>query len=120
METYALKPKEVECYSYDGGTDVIMRQNIHQVEQYSGGGSDGSESTPQLIWECEEKQFRVPGTLTVTEICADIDTWWRYVPPISEAQKTDTQRIDELEKKNSQLQAQIDALIEGRTSNGRV
>lgn len=77
MENYALKPKEVECFTYGGGTDVIMRQNIRQVEQHNG-SPEGSEEAPQTVWECEEWQFRQPGILTAEEVKADWNHYWGY------------------------------------------
>ena len=80
MENYALKPKEVECFSYGGCTDVIMRQYIRQVEQQNG-SPEGSGEASQMIWECEEWQFRQPGILTPEEVKADWNRYWGYTPP---------------------------------------
>ena len=113
-EHYTQCPAECAVYPHSGGTDVILRKNIHLVERPVE-GHGGEESSPPT-WECEELQYRYPGMLTLEEIQADPDKWWAYMPPKPEQPKTDTQRIEDLEKKNRQLQEQIDALVEGRTS----
>ena len=78
-EFYNIKPKEAECFAHGGGTDVIMRQNIRQVEQHSG-SPEGSEEAPQTVWECEEWQFRQSGILTPDEVKADWKRYWGYTP----------------------------------------
>ena len=79
MEKYTLKPKDVECYTYDGITDVIMRQTIRQVEQRND-SPEGSDEAPQKVWECEEWQFRQSGILAPDEVKADWNRYWGYTP----------------------------------------
>ena len=93
MENYARKPKDVECFTYDGGTDVIMRQNIHQVKQPAGSGPDGSEGSQQLTWECEEWQFRYPGTITPEEIKADWSRFWGFTPAKPDEGKAENEYV---------------------------
>ena len=113
VENYAQRPAEASVFYHSEGTDVILRRNIKLVDRPAEGPSGSSD---QPTWECEERQYRYPGKLTLQEVQADPDKWWAYMPPDPVKPKTDTQRIEDLEKQNKQLQEQIDALVEGRTS----
>lgn len=70
-ESYAVKPDAVEIYRVGSSTDVILRKNITEVTKTDG-------DTTYTAWECDEVQFRYPGTLTKAEVEADFDTWWEY------------------------------------------
>lgn len=72
-ESYAVEPQAVEIYHVGSSTDVILRQNIAQVTKADG-------DTEYTAYECDEVQFRYPGTLTQAEVEADFDTWWEYDP----------------------------------------
>ncbi len=77
MENYPRKPAEVETHYHGGGTDVILRRNIRQVELQE----QGTEPKVFQTWECDEWQFRYAGNLTAEEIQADPGKWWGYTPP---------------------------------------
>ena len=75
MEQYVKQPAEVEVFDLGGQTDIILRRDIQQAEQpLEDGGT-------QVIWTCEERQYRVPGRYTAGQVQADFDAWWDYTPP---------------------------------------
>lgn len=112
MSVYALKPLEIETHYHSKHTDVILRKNIRQVEQTPDEHGD-IFSAPQLVWECEEKQFRYPGNLSVQDIEAEPEKWWSYIPKkINNIIKTPEQRLHAIEIENIELKKEIEALKE--------
>lgn len=96
MEHYTLKPCAVQVFPVDGGTDVILRRNIMETS-----AEDGS-----AVWECEERQFRYKGVISVEEIESDFETWWHY--NASAAGQTVEARIADLEEA-------LNMILEGAT-----
>lgn len=71
-ESYALQPNAVDVFPLAGQTDVILRKNIVEVQRQEEGGDQVT------VWECDEAQFRYPGVLSVEEVTANFDRWYRY------------------------------------------
>lgn len=73
-QQYCNMPDIVEVHQVSNGTDVILRKNIEQAERMEDGRNVYS------VYECDEVQFRYPGTLTKAQVEADFDSWWDYDP----------------------------------------
>lgn len=97
-ESYVSEPLTVETYTYGGGTDIIMRKNIAITQD-----EDGNDR-----WECDERQIRVDGSVSIEDVNADFDSWWDSAEK-KEPQRMQTpeERISELEEQNKMLTACI-------------
>lgn len=113
-ERYLSKPLDIETYLVKSGTDVILRKNIEEVTVQ---GEDGSGS--YKVWDCDEVQFRYPGTITKEEIEEDFDTWWDFTPEPSEPGEPGEddpedpgagEDTSELAKKVSDIEAELNTL----------
>lgn len=67
-----MQPPKVEVYAVESGTDIILRQNIEEVEKTD---IQEEKEVSYKVWECDEVQFRYPGSVTVEEIENDFDYW---------------------------------------------
>lgn len=76
-EAYINEPQAVEIHRVGTSTDIILRQNITQVTKTQ---TDGDTEITYTVWECDEVQYRYPGTLSKDTIEADFDTWWSWEP----------------------------------------
>lgn len=97
MENYTMKPSAVQTFPVDGGTDIILRRNIMETSV-----DDGS-----TMWECEERQFRYKGVISVEEIENDFYKWWNNAD-CQDAQQTPEERIAALEEA-------LNMILEGTT-----
>ena len=73
-EQYTERPTEIEVFPLGSETDVILRKSIAESETT---GENGDVAT---CWQCEERQIRVPGTVSAEDIAADFEAWWEYTP----------------------------------------
>ena len=71
-EFYTRQPDEIELFTHNGQTDVIIRRGIQATQQEIEGGGT------QDIWECDETQFRYPGILSYEEVAAQVESWLVY------------------------------------------
>ncbi len=71
-ESYLLQPPKAEVYAVESGTDIILRQNIEEAEKTD---IQEEKEVSYKVWECDEVQFRYPGSVTVEEIENDFDYW---------------------------------------------
>ena len=69
-EQYTERPTEIEVFPLGSETDVILRKSIAESETT---GENGDVAT---CWQCEERQIRVPGTVSAEDIAADFEAWW--------------------------------------------
>lgn len=65
-ECYAVKPAEVEVFSHEEATDIILRKNIQEVPEDEGG----------TRWECDERQMRIASAVSVSEVKANLARYW--------------------------------------------
>jgi hypothetical protein len=94
-EIYTKKPETVEVFNLSGKSDVILRRGIQQVEQQAEGDVGAT-----YVWECEERQFRYSGILTVPEVEAHFTDWWDYTqgkPTDESSEPTLLERVEALE-----------------------
>ena len=97
-ENYVKQPPEVEVWPHGGGTDIIMRKNISITQD-----EDGNDR-----WECDERQIRVDGSVSIDDVNADFDSWWLSAEKKEPQRKqTPEERISELEEQNKMLTACI-------------
>ena len=83
-ERYLSKPLEIEVYPVKSGTDVILRKNIEEVTVKN---EDGPGT--YKVWDCDEVQFRYPGTITEEEISTDFEYWLENGPKVSKREDLD-------------------------------
>lgn len=111
-ERYLSKLLEIEVYPVKSGTDVILRKNIEEVTVKN---EDGPGT--YKVWDCDEVQFRYPGTITPQEIEEDFETWWNYTPepqkptePEDPGEEEPGEDTAELAKKVSDIEAELNTL----------
>lgn len=90
-----IAPVQIEPNRH-GGADVWLRINIEQTTD--------EEGNPR--WEAIETHGVVHPAPTVAEVEEDFDAWWAL---LEKQNRTDSQRIDELEQR---VQEQEDAIVE--------
>ena len=73
-EQYTERPTEIEVFPLGSETDVILRKSIAESETT---GENGDVAT---CWQCEERQIRVPGTVSAEDIAADFEAWRTCAP----------------------------------------
>ena len=95
-EIYSTIPAEVLTFIVGRKTDVILRKNITAVEQ-----QDSFNEEPNIVYECDEVQFRYNGHLTKEEIESNFDYWWNYP---TQQSKTLDERVKELESSKADKQ----------------
>lgn len=83
LEQYVHEPAIVQVFPLNGQTDVILRRGITEKTVPLTEGEDLQGS--QVVYECEEKQFRYDGKLTQEEVTQAFDQWWGYAPPDPES-----------------------------------
>lgn len=64
-EFYLEKPLDIEVYPVDGGTDIIIRENIEEVEKEE---VQEEKTYRYNIWTCDETQLRYKGDITEAEV----------------------------------------------------
>lgn len=111
-ESYLSQPPTVEIYPVFGGTDIILRRNLEQVEkedQTENEGQNEGKRTYQ-VWECDEVQYHHKGSVTAEEVTEKFDYWWE----IAEG-KTEIEALDkESEKRNEpSIKDRLEALESG-------
>lgn len=75
------------------GAVIILRKNIKSVKV-----DDEQAGKKVTVYQCEERQFRVPGAVSAADVAADFDAWWSYTPTEEPAAEvTDAERLDALE-----------------------
>lgn len=101
LEQYAVRPNTVDVFAVGSSyTDVILRKDIKETIVPATTSPDGSQTTEETtVWQCEERQLRVPSVLTAEDVTADFDTWWAYTDGTKTAatQPTNAERIAALE-----------------------
>lgn len=108
-ERYLSKPLEIEVYPVKSGTDVILRKNIEEVTVKN---EDGPGT--YKVWECDEVQFRHPGTITAEEISADFEYWFENGPKISQGEDVDLS----FEQMRNEKYAEVSAACESTIYSG--
>ena len=83
LEQYVREPAAVQVFPLNGQTDVILRRGITEKTVPIVEGEDRRDS--QMVYECEEKQFRYDGKLTQEEVTQAFEQWWGYAPPDPES-----------------------------------
>ena len=101
-EQYTYRPTEIEVFPLGSETDVILRKSIAESETT---GENGDVAT---CWQCEERQIRVPGTVSAEDIAADFEAWWEYTPG-TKAQSVEDVRTETV----AQMSATCNAAIVG-------
>ena len=101
-EQYTERPTEIEVFPLGSETDVILRKSIAESETT---GENGDVAT---CWQCEERQIRVPGTVSAEDIAADFEAWWEYTPG-TKAQSVEDVRTETV----AQMSATCNAAIVG-------
>ena len=115
-ESYLSQPPAVETYPVFGGTDIILRQNMEQVEKEEQVNKDRAENDQTeekrtyQVWECDETQYHYKGDVTAEEVTEKFAYWWN----IAEG-KTEIEALDkESEKLNEPTVAErLEALESG-------
>lgn len=80
MEQYAQQPAAVEVFPVGNCTDLILRKNITET------AVEATETqVAATVWQCEERQLRVPGSYTAEAVSAEFETWWAYDPAAEQA-----------------------------------
>lgn len=69
-EFYLEKPLDIEVYPVDGGTDIIIRENIEEVEKEE---VQEEKTYRYNIWTCDENQLRYKGDITEAEVREKIE-----------------------------------------------
>ena len=90
-EQYTERPTEIEVFPLGSETDVILRKSIAESETT---GENGDVAT---CWQCEERQIRVPGTVSAEDIAADFEAWWEYTPG-TKAQSVEDVRTETVQR----------------------
>lgn len=72
-ECYTQQPKEIEVFTHNGISDVIIRRGVTATQNVI-----NDEGETQDVWECDETQFRYPGVLSCEEISSQLDKWLLY------------------------------------------
>ncbi len=93
METtyYTTKPAPLQVYPLGEQTDLILRRDIRKTTlQTEAGAQEG--------WTCQERQLRLPGTLSAREVAENFERYWSWTPPAPKPQKTQEQRLAQLEE----------------------
>lgn len=82
LEQYAVEPAAVEVFAVGtSSTDLILRKNITETTTSVSSNPDNEQAAESVtIWQCEERQLRVPAVLTAEQVTADFDTLWDYDP----------------------------------------
>ena len=94
-ESYLLQPPKVEAYAVESGTDIILRQNIEEVEKTD---IQEEKEVSYKVWECDEVQFRYPGSVTVEEIESDFDYWLEKAENLPETPQTGELSLEDAKK----------------------
>lgn len=92
-ESYLEKPLDIEVYPVDGGTDIIIRKNIEEIEEEE---VQGEKTYRYNVWACDEFQLRYKGDITEEEVREKLD----YIIGLAEGIKkepTPEERITALE-----------------------
>lgn len=104
-QQYATQPEAVEVHRVGRSSDVILRKNIEEVTK-----ADDETSPSYTVYECDEVQFRYPGTLQKEDVAADFDTWWDY--PGKSATAASTGAKTSLEQQVTDLQLAVTEVYE--------
>lgn len=111
-ESYLSQPPTVEIYPVFGGTDIILRRNLEQVEKEDQAESEdqNEETRTYQVWECDEVQYHHKGSVTAEEVTEKFAYWWE----IAEG-KTEMEALDkESEKRNEpSIKDRLEALESG-------
>lgn len=92
-ESYLEKPLDIEVYPVDGGTDIIIRKNIEEVEKEE---IQDEKTYRYNVWACDETQLRYKGDITEAEVREKLD----YIIGLAEGtekEPTQEERICALE-----------------------
>lgn len=65
-ENYVLKPAEIEVFTHEGISDIIMRKNIQEVLDDESGAK----------WECDERQMRTASAVSLSDVKANLSRYW--------------------------------------------
>lgn len=106
-ESYLLQPPKVEVYAVESGTDIILRQNIEEVEKTD---IQEEKEVSYKVWECDEVQFRYPGSVTAEEILEKFAYWFAIADGEEEIKAIDK---DAVAKSEPTVIERLDALESG-------
>lgn len=99
VSTYITRPNEVDVFNLDSGsTDVILRKNIQESTDESGG----------TIYTCTETQFRYYGMVDRHRVAEEFDAWWATGAEESTGDST-------MEKRIADLEEALNLILEGET-----
>lgn len=108
-EFYLEKPLDIEVYPVDGGTDIIIRENIEEVEKEE---VQDEKTYRYNIWTCDETQLRYKGDITEAEVREKLD----YIIGLAEEtekEPTQEERIYTLEKTTDDIVLMLADIIGG-------
>ena len=69
-ESYLEKPLDIEVYPVDGGTDIIIRKNIEEVQKEE---IQDEKTYRYNVWACDEIQLRYKGDITAEDVREKLD-----------------------------------------------
>ena len=69
-ESYLEKTLDIETYPVDGGTDIIIRKNIEEVQKEE---IQDEKTYRYNVWACDEIQLRYKGDITAEEVREKLD-----------------------------------------------
>lgn len=88
-ENYAVKPAEVEVYNHGGGSDIIMRKNIQEVQCEEFG----------TVWECDERQMRHNAIVSELDVKNNLSRYWSMAGgeyPLEDIKENKIQEMSEM------------------------
>lgn len=99
-ESYLEKPLDIETYPVDGGTDIIIRENIEEVQKEE---IQDEKSHRYNVWACDEIQLRYKGDITEEEVREKLD----YIVGLAEG----TEKEPTPEEKITALELTVDDIV---------
>lgn len=94
-ETYLSPPQPVEVFAAkDGGTDIILRQNIEEIvkpieAQRDEDGNVIAEESWATVYECEERQMHHKGSVEAWQISENFTFWWELAGGSTDVEAAD-------------------------------
>ena len=108
-ESYLEKPLDIEVYPVDGGTDIIIRKNIEEVQKEE---IQDEKTYRYNVWACDETQLRYKGSITEAEVREKLE----YILGLAEGtekEPTQEERIYTLEKTTDDIVLMLADIIGG-------
>ena len=108
-ESYLENPLDIETYPVDGGTDIIIRENIEEVQKEE---IQDEKSHRYNVWACDEIQLRYKGDITEEEVREKLD----YIVGLAEGtekEPTPKERLTALETMTDDIVLMLADIIGG-------